>query len=674
MPMQRILMMLVLVVAYLAAGCGEIESDEEGIISDSLSGANDNPVDLTATSVKNAEMGINTSSTGRHVDPMVATSSGGRSVVVWSAGTGNVGDWEVYARIFGVGGSPVGGDFAVNSNTAGDQVTPAVALDEDGKFTAVWASNQTGDSDIYMRRFTATGGQLGADNVVNTYSSSDQTAPAIEMADNGAYLVIWVSAGQDGSGLGIYGQRFSASGEMLGDEFRVNSTTTGDQIDPAIAMNSTGDTVVVWQSLGQDGNIFGRLYDGDGVAQGSEFRINPTGGGTPAHPHVAMAENGTFVVAWDESATGETTRAFAQRFTAAGAAIGNKLAVNTFTYADVAVESVACDESGDFVVTWRMEGTTDGEQPAIYGRPFFADGTTLTNEYIINFYVYDDQRHSTVSMSPKGKMFVAWESVQAGGAVTFVKGRFLDACFYDEQCEDNNGCTNQWCNVSFCSYQNNTLPCDDGIWCNGDDSCYLGECLVHAGIRCVDDGLWCNGIEQCDENNDECYSVNDPMTNPRCPDDGQWCNGEESCDEDADICVSEYDEASPRCEQDGEFCNGVEYCNEGADECASTGNPCDDWEECNENTDSCVLPDDDSTDDDSDDDADDDVDDDADDDSDDDSDDDNDDDNDDDADDDDGDDDDDDLIGDDDSDDDGLPGTGSSDDMTGSKPDSGCGC
>ena len=58
----------------------------------------------------------------------------------------------------------------------------------------------------------------------------------------------------------------------------------------------------------------------------------------------------------------------------------------------------------------------------------------------------------------------------------------------DAMCDDGNPCTDDACtgeggDASGCSYVANTLPCDDGVFCNGLDTCSDGEC-VHAGDPC----------------------------------------------------------------------------------------------------------------------------------------------------------------------------------------------
>ena len=65
-------------------------------------------------------------------------------------------------------------------------------------------------------------------------------------------------------------------------------------------------------------------------------------------------------------------------------------------------------------------------------------------------------------------------------------------------------------------------------------------------------------------------------------DDGVYCNGEETCV--GESCQ----EGTPRsCLDDGLFCNGDEVCNEATPGCGSTGDPCGTGFTCNENTDQC---------------------------------------------------------------------------------------
>lgn len=80
----------------------------------------------------------------------------------------------------------------------------------------------------------------------------------------------------------------------------------------------------------------------------------------------------------------------------------------------------------------------------------------------------------------------------------------VDGCGHmavDVICADSNPCTDDRCDDATasdgCSHRPNTVACDDGIFCNGLDSCGASSCSVHTGDVCVAP-LTCNEtLEQC---------------------------------------------------------------------------------------------------------------------------------------------------------------------------------
>ena len=121
--------------------------------------------------------------------------------------------------------------------------------------------------------------------------------------------------------------------------------------------------------------------------------------------------------------------------------------------------------------------------------------------------------------------------------------------------------------------------CDDGLFCNGAETCNVGTGQCEAGTPpACDDGLFCNGVETCNESTDSC----DPGAPPVCAD-GLFCNGTETCNESTDSC----DPGTPPACDDGQFCNGVESCNESTDSCDPGTDPCSPGDICNEATDMC---------------------------------------------------------------------------------------
>jgi hypothetical protein len=135
-------------------------------------------------------------------------------------------------------------------------------------------------------------------------------------------VVVWTGGGQDGSGYyGVFGQRYDSAGSAQGSEFQVNTYTTGYQYDPRVAVHSDGDFVVVWESGGQDGSsagIFGQRYDSAGSAQGSEFQVNTYTTSFQVRPAVAAESDGDFVVVWNsDTQDGSGAGIFGQRYAAA---------------------------------------------------------------------------------------------------------------------------------------------------------------------------------------------------------------------------------------------------------------------------------------------------------------------------------------------------------------------
>jgi len=90
-------------------------------------------------------------------------------------------------------------------------------------------------------------------------------------------------------------------------------------------------------------------------------------------------------------------------------------------------------------------------------------------------------------------------------------------------CDDSNVCTDDACVAGVCVFTNNTLPCNDGNFCTINDTCGGGTCSVTNPNLCSD-GVDCTD-DSCNEATDSCGHV---ANNTLC-DDGLWCNGAETC-------------------------------------------------------------------------------------------------------------------------------------------------
>ena len=76
------------------------------------------------------------------------------------------------------------------------------------------------------------------------------------------------SYGEDSHKLGIFGQRFDAEANRVGERFQINTFERFDQENPQIGTHFDGSFVVIWDSDKQDtdGNetfegYYGQLFD-----------------------------------------------------------------------------------------------------------------------------------------------------------------------------------------------------------------------------------------------------------------------------------------------------------------------------------------------------------------------------------------------------------------------------
>ena len=373
-------------------------------------------------------------------------------------------------------------------NVAGDPaVDRCVASDDAGDFVVVWIQYESNNTtDVFMRLYDNTGNPLTNEEMVNTYTTGNQTEPSVAMDADGDYVIVWASQGQDPDGSwGIYGQRFNSMGSTVGDEFRVNTNTANDQVSPDVAMDSQGDFIVVWATQGQSYSYFntikGQIYGYNGSKLGGEFAVNSqnipgtglTASNNQLHPSIAMSQSplsgspATFMVVWtavtsqfNGVATGSVIKgrdftwnsAGATPMTIQGSNTEFQVSVGSAGYIPSDPEDyvplpatglmasnaqVAMDRAGNAVVAWEAFQDNDIlDQPTdvvntygIYFRAFNPDGTAKTpvdehaNELVHvldptqnplytwpqDEAFYGNQMHPAVSMDADGDFAIAWD-------------------------------------------------------------------------------------------------------------------------------------------------------------------------------------------------------------------------------------------------------------------------
>ncbi|HVS03243.1 MAG TPA: hypothetical protein VMT16_10780, partial [Thermoanaerobaculia bacterium] len=305
------------------------------------------------------EFKISVQTSGVATEPQVAMDDDGDSVVVWAADEAGA-SWGIFARRYDRDGLPQGAVIHVNITTAGLQIRPDVAVDADGDFVVVWQSrDQDGDGDgVYARVFDRLGNPLSGEILVNSHTAGNQTDPRVAVDGDGDFVVAWEGRGPIGMSPDVWVRRFSASGVPQGVEVRAPSSMSFHAGNPDVAMDPGGDFVVVFTRAAGGGgsDVFARRFS-PFAAQGAEFTVNTFLQHTQGNPAVAMDDSGDFVVVWESfTQDGSDHGIYGQRFAAGGGKQGAEFQVHTFVEGIQIRPTVAIDADGDFVAAWQSPG------------------------------------------------------------------------------------------------------------------------------------------------------------------------------------------------------------------------------------------------------------------------------------------------------------------------------
>jgi Ca2+-binding RTX toxin-like protein len=324
--------------------------------------------------------------------------------------------------------SIVGSEFLVNTTTTGLQTDVAITSLASGGFVMTWTDNSatgvdTSGSGIKAQIYDANGNPAGSEFLVNTQTLNAQEASSVTSLANGGFVVTWTdnsATGPDPDRAGIKAQIFDASGNKLGSEFLVNTTTKLSQTTPVITSLANGGFVVSWTDASATGpdpkgtGVKAQIYDASGQKVGTEIQVNTTILGSQLYSSTTGLANGGFVVTWvDNSGLGGDPTAPSvkgQIFSATGAKVGTEFLVNTNVAASQDQAVVSALSNGGFVVVWRdTSGVGDTSAAGVKAQIYDATGARVGGEFQVNTTELNTQDQPTVTAIPGGGFAVSWE-------------------------------------------------------------------------------------------------------------------------------------------------------------------------------------------------------------------------------------------------------------------------
>ncbi len=256
-------------------------------------------------------------------------------------------------------------DHTLQDDTGGSQI----ATNGTSKIV-VWET----EDEIYFRRFSIDGTAIDlTDQLIQNDDDVKRKSPTVALAANGEFVIAWTSRnGQDGSGDGVFAQRFNSDGSVKArpadaysadysntSEFRVASRTAGKQSDPAIAMRDDGVFVISWSSpyeilLVDSRAVMYSVFNADGTRMQAETPASRDAIANESHSAVAFSPvDGSISIAFEQNVTDDKVQI--RRVSPTGQISGGLIDLQVIGR-DLSNPSIGVTDSGTTFVVAQVKG------------------------------------------------------------------------------------------------------------------------------------------------------------------------------------------------------------------------------------------------------------------------------------------------------------------------------
>lgn len=213
-------------------------------------------------------------------------------------------------------------------------------------------------------------GRKGGEFRINSSTTGEQLGARVAALADGGFLVVWQGTQGEEGASEIRGRRFLSGGEPEGEEFLIGAPTSHPG-SPDVAGGEDGSAFVVW-SVDRSPFIVGRKLAPDGTLSDEQVIPDPEfplGSGA----RVAPLDAGEFVVVWRDFSDRLAYLTRGRRIGSTGVPSGSSFSVTGDTAGLQYNAAVAGPADGSFVVVWLEEPGHGSDEAAIVGRQFERD-------------------------------------------------------------------------------------------------------------------------------------------------------------------------------------------------------------------------------------------------------------------------------------------------------------
>jgi len=204
---------------------------------------------------------------------------------------------------------------------------------------------------------------------------------------------------------------------VLSGELLVNTTTARNQSAPALAAAPDGRSVAVWvhELSSSDNDIYAQRFNASGNKIGAEIRV-AISSRVEKQPDVAMDSSGDFVVTWVDQVSSNDTDIKAQRFSSTGALRGSTIIVASDSKNEE-IPTIGIDSNGNFVIAWQLQFNASDRD--VLAKRFLDNGTMASSFVVANSSTVVED-YPDVAVAPDGRFAVSY-GVDSGNRDVIVK-------------------------------------------------------------------------------------------------------------------------------------------------------------------------------------------------------------------------------------------------------------
>jgi len=308
-----------------------------------------------ATGTWGAAALIETDNAGQAYSPQVVIDSSGNATAVWHQSDGT--RYHIWTNRYKVSTGTWGVAVKIETDNSGDAEYAEVAVDASGNVVAVWQQSQGSAREIWSNRYTAASGTWGIAVQIEGLSNSNSPKVAIDASGNA--VAVWSRF--NSSYFNIWSNRYIASTGTWGTAQLIETDTMGNSVSPQVTIDVSGNVIAVWSKSAANPNdiwsdrytICSNRYKAATNTWGTSERIDSDNTGSATGPQVAIDASGNAVVVWYQY-DGTRYNIWSNRYNAATKTWGTAIIIEADNSGSAYLPQVATDASGNALVVWYL--------------------------------------------------------------------------------------------------------------------------------------------------------------------------------------------------------------------------------------------------------------------------------------------------------------------------------